>query len=83
MSCKLPILHAAAALLIIVSCTPFGRGGQPSDADSLSVAARDGDARAQLRMGLRCDRDSLYEEAVRWYELAARQGLSEAQNNLG
>lgn len=83
MSCKLPILHAAAALLIIVSCTPFGRGGQPSDADSLSVAARDGDARAQLRMGLRCDRDGRFAEAAGWYERAARQGLAEAQNNLG
>ena len=62
---------------------PFGRKGQPADTDSLAVSASDGDARAQLRMGLRCDRDSLYEEAARWYELAARQGLSEAQNNLG
>lgn len=73
----------AMLLLLMMSCMPFGRKGQPSETDSLSIAARDGDARAQLRMGLRCDRDSLFAEAAKWYELAARQGLAEAQNNLG
>ena len=99
MLCKLQILRAAfflpsrggaglglpyvALLLMMMSCTPFGRRGQTVDTDSLSMAAHDGDARAQLLMGLRCDRDSLFAEAAMWYELAARQGLAEAQNNLG
>ena len=76
---RMPRICAAATLLFVVSCTPFGRGGRGTESDKVG----DGDARAQLRMGLRCDRDGLYEEAARWYELAARQGLSEAQNNLG
>ena len=78
------VLTACAALLLLfTACIPFGKKGQPTDADSLSMAAHDGDARAQLRMGMRCDRDSLFAEAATWYELAASQGLSEAQNNLG
>ena len=73
----------AVMLLSVSSCTPSTSSGQSADSDSLSVAAHDGDARAQLLMGMRCDRDSLFAEAAGWYELAARQGLSEAQNNLG
>ena len=97
MSCKLPILRAAvplplwggvgvgslfaALLLVVISCTPFGRRGQGAELDKQD--SLQGDACAQLRMGLRCDRDSLFAEAAKWYELAARQGLAEAQNNLG
>lgn len=73
----------AALILILMSCMPFGRKGQPAETDSPSIAAHNGDAKEQLRKGLRCDRDGLYEEAAKWYELAARQGLAEAQNNLG
>lgn len=70
------IVHAILPLLI-TSC------GHAKDGDTLRAAANDGDAKAQLRMGLRCDRDSLFAEAAEWYELAAMQGLAEAQNNLG
>ncbi len=73
----------AVLLLLMMSCMPFGRKGQPAETDSPSIAAHNGDAKEQLRKGLRCDRDGLYEEAAKWYELAARQGLADAQNNLG
>lgn len=72
-----------ALLFAMSGCNRFANGGGTDDNDSLSLAAHDGDAIAQLRMGLRCDHDSLFAEAAVWYEKAAMQGLAEAQNNLG
>ena len=77
------IAYAAALLLTVSACNISSGDHAATSSDSLSIAARDGDAQAQLRMALRCDHDSLFGEAAVWYEMAARQGLSEAQNNLG
>lgn len=76
---------AAAVLLTISACNiaHTDSGTTAEGADSLYMAASDGDAKAQLKMGIRCDRDSLFAEAAVWYERAAMQGLAEAQNNLG
>jgi len=51
--------------------------------DTLQAAAKGGDAKAQMQLALQCDRDGDLEEAVYWYRLAAEQGVTEAQNNLG
>ena len=86
MNYKLLKLYATTVLLLLTACLPFGRKGQPADGDAVEAeleSQTDGDAQSQLRKGLRCDCDGLYEEAAKWYELAARQGLAEAQNNLG
>ena len=54
---------------------------------ALAVAAEQGDAEAQFKLGVRYEkgrgvsRDD--EEAVKWYRLAAEQGLADAQYNLG
>ena len=45
--------------------------------------AEEGDATAQMKVGLAFDKEENYEEAVLWYRKAAEQGVSEAQNNLG
>lgn len=81
-----PAITLIAAVLIAASACNAPRPDSRTaagEADPLCTAAHDGDAKAQLKMGLRCDRDSLFAEAAAWYELAARQGLAEAQNNLG
>lgn len=63
----------------VMSCTlPAGKKD-----DAVLAAAVDGDAKSQMKMGLRCDEAGQYAEAVEWYMKAAEQGLSEAQNNLG
>lgn len=45
--------------------------------------AEEGDAAAQMKVGLAFDKEENYEEAALWYEKAAEQGVSDAQNNLG
>ena len=63
-------------VLWLAGCTwPFGRKVPQPEAPS--------DAREQLLMGVGCDRRGDHAGAARWYRLAARQGLAEAQNNLG
>jgi hypothetical protein len=51
--------------------------------EGLLALAEQGDAQAQMKVGLACDLEEEYEEAARWYRMAAEQGVSEAQNNLG
>jgi hypothetical protein len=55
--------------------------------DALSIKASAGDRVAQRRLGMAYDfadsGHSNYEEAARWYQLAADQGDAIAQNNLG
>ena len=61
----------------------------PEDIGELKARAEQGDPEAQYRLGVYCltginrevPRD--YEDAARWYRLAAEQGVSDAQYNLG
>ena len=66
-------------ILMLVACayTP------PKVDKELMALAEQGDAGAQMKVGLSFDEIGDFEEAARWYRLAAEQGLSEAQNNLG
>jgi TPR repeat protein len=60
----------------------------PAKFEQLLVEAQQGDAKAQDKVGF-CYEYGLYvasidiEEAIRWYRLAAEQGLLGAQNTLG
>ena len=65
--------------LLLAACS------QPSPKvdKGLLAQAEQGDAEAQMKVGLAFDGMEDFEEAARWYALAAEQGVSEAQNNLG
>lgn len=72
-------LHICVLLLLTLTAC---KQTVPTDA-ALMEAAIQGDAQAQLRLGIACDEAADYAEAVKWYRLAAQQGLPQAQNNLG
>jgi hypothetical protein len=64
--------------------------GQDKALDSLSLLkaqAAQGDAAAQFKVALIFDDGQGvpqdYQQAMKWYRLAAEQGVTEAQNNLG
>ena len=69
-------------LLNILMLAACGRP-LPHVDEGLLALAEQGDAQAQMKVGLACDLEEEYEEAARWYRMAAMQGVSEAQNNLG
>ena len=54
--------------------------------DELRQKAKEGDARAQLKLGVMCeygvDVNQDYKAAVKWYTKAAEQGDARAQYNL-
>ena len=50
---------------------------------TLEQKAEKGDAEAQNEMGLDADRDHHYAEAFKWFDLAAKQGLSKSQLSVG
>ena len=59
-----------------------------SSADRLTAAAENGDAAAQLKLGMRYyetgrGHQADYEEALKWFHLAADQGNAEAQARIG
>ena len=51
--------------------------------EGVLALAEEGDAAAQMKVGLAFDKEENYEDAALWYKKAAEQGLAEAQNNLG
>ncbi len=80
------------AILIITALLPFvmacaGALAQPSELETLRQAAEQGDADAQVSLGMRyATGEGLIQdsrEAVKWFRLATDQGHAGAQNNLG
>ena len=55
----------------------------PKIGEDVLALAEEGDAAAQMKVGLAFDKEENYEDAALWYKKAAEQGMSEAQNNLG
>lgn len=77
-------------LIRVMLLASFGSSASASDVylDSLKSAAASGDKIAQLRLGEYYHRTSdpkarSLAEALKWYELAAEQGVAEAQDYLG
>ena len=82
----LPILLMLPMLLSACHSKPTASSSAAPVA-SVVQAAEQGDAKAQMRMGIIYDnglegRLQDYAQAARWYRMAALQGLPEAQNNL-
>ena len=83
------ILIAACLLVVcsIVSCAPSSEDGGSRLFQEQFKAAEQGDAEAQVNLGLRYhDGEGVpqdYAEAMKRYRKAAEQGLAEAQHNLG
>ena len=73
------ILYLFLLILLFASCSKM----LPKVDQALLNAAEQGDAVAQIKVALACDEAGDPEEAAQWYALAAEQGVSEAQNNLG
>ena len=65
--------------LLLIGCS---HPSPPVDETTMALA-EEGDATAQIKVGLAFEKEENYEEAARWYRMAAEQGVSEAQNNLG
>ena len=74
---------ASAILLLCLSATANAQ----SEFDEAKLLAEQGDAEAQLNLGIRyANGEGVPEddvEAVKWYRLAAKQGLARAQSYLG
>ncbi len=75
------------ALLLHFSLAAAQQASTAADVDRLRALAEQGDADAQLRLGLMYDifgrGPQDYTEAVRWYRRAAEQGNAFAQRRLG
>ena len=71
------------ATILLLSSGAYGQ----SEFDEAKLLAEQGDAEAQLNLGIRyANGEGVPEddaEAVKLYRLAAKQGDAEAQNNLG
>ncbi len=74
-------------LLLVMFCQP---GVSQSDGDKQAPAemtvdqkAENGDAEAQNEMGLAADAEHRYADAFKWFQLAAKQGVSKAQVSVG
>jgi hypothetical protein len=84
------LLAAVAGLVAATAWFAFDQTGPvaPAPASALPHArAAQGDAEAQLRLGLRyAEGDGVIQndkEAAKWFALAAKQGLAEAQHHYG
>lgn len=78
------ILKNHHIIITLASLLFLGCSQRPAGVDARVLdAAGQGDAVAQMKVGLAFDQEQAFEEAVLWYRKAAEQGLSEAQNNLG
>jgi TPR repeat protein len=85
------LLTAVAAMIALtawLTLDPHSGLPSPRPPEQLPHArAAQGDAEAQLRLGLRyAEGDGVIQndkEAARWFELAAKQGLAEAQYHYG
>ena len=75
----LPTFRLFLISLLLIGCFH----PSPSVDEATMALAEEGDATAQMKVGLAFDKEENYEEAVLWYRKAAEQGVSEAQNNLG
>ena len=63
-----------------------GMGGQPNYVEAIrwyTLAAEQGDAAAQVRLGGMAARAGRHAEAVDWFQEAANQGDADGQMNLG
>jgi len=77
--------------ILIISClflfAGCASGPAPQNLDELKQKASAGDPIAQGNLGIALEGNGSqppnYEEAARWYQLAAQQGDAIAQNNLG
>ena len=71
------------ATILLLSSGAYGQ----SDFDEAKLLAEQGDAEAQLNLGIRyANGEGVPEddvEAVKWYRLAAKQGLARGQSYLG
>ena len=71
------------ATIFVLSSGAYGQ----SEFDEAKLLAEQGDAEAQLNLGIRCaNGEGVSEddvEAVKWYRLAAKQGLARGQSYLG
>ena len=79
--------HRALTAAILVLVFAGGVAAQSTEIEQLRLAAEQGDASAQFRLGLLYDTGEGvpqdYQEAVKWYRLAAEQGNARAQGALG
>jgi S1-C subfamily serine protease len=74
-------------LLTGVPALPAWAQGEPADFTATLKAAEQGDAKAQVNLGLMYDKGEVvpqdYQQAVLWYTKGAVQGNADAQANLG
>lgn len=56
---------------------------EKEDIEKIKKDAEQGDAQAQLNLGVMYHFDQDYSKAIKWYLKAAEQGLAGAQLNLG
>lgn len=74
-----------ALFYIAFICEYYDFEGKPENIEPFelfSISAENGNRNAQYEMGLQAYYKDEYEEAVLWYEKAAKQGLKDAQKNL-
>jgi TPR repeat protein len=94
------LVRLKISLAVLLLCAGAVQAGDLEDANAaldsknyatalkkFRLAAAQGNAKAQLNLGLMYDKGQGvaqdYREAVRWYKLAAAQGDAKAQYNLG
>jgi len=77
-----PVLSVTFVLIAIVPMCGQSTPDQESS-EVLLARANQGNAVAQLRLGVRFADGKNYGAAAHWYQLAAEQGLAAAQFNLG
>lgn len=74
-------------LLVVVLAFPFRAQAEALDFATTLKAAEQGDAKAQVNLGLMYDQGVVvpqdYQQAVIWYTKGAEQGDADAQANLG
>lgn len=74
-----------ALFYIAYICEYYDFEGKPDNIEPFElflISAQNGNKNAQYEMGLQAYYKDEYEEAVLWYEKAAKQGLKDAQKNL-
>ncbi len=91
---NLSIVAGLVFMLAVSGCADYqagldayNRGDYDTALKEFRLAAEQGDAQAQFKLGVMYDEGQGvaqdYEEAARWFRLAAEQGHALAQNNLG
>ena len=81
------IVGLLAAILLLSPCKGFGETLSLEQISQLRKMAEQGDAKAQLGVGLMYyvgeGVTKSYSDALKWYRLAAQQGNADAQYCLG